>query len=1026
MRSPFTVKASSVLNLYFAGLCLFVIFLPAAHGVDPGRRITQYGHTVWRLQDGAFTGSPQAITQTSDGYVWIGTSNGLYRFDGVRFEPFRNEAGERLTSSIVSLLAARDGSLWFTARNVLERLHNGVLTHYPQPDQRRANQVIQTSDGAIWVTFTRRPLGPPLCRVDGLRLRCYGTADGVQLLKADQIAESADGTIWFSDSSKLEQWSSGKSKITAPPALRPGDSISGFSAISAAPDGTMWVGMDQKGIGLGLQHVVHDKWSPLIAPGFDSSQLRVSAVMQDREGSVWVGTEEDGIYRLHGTQVDRYNAGNGLSSNSVQSIYEDREGDIWIATSRGLDKFRDEAVATVSTAEGLALDVADSVTSAQDGSIWAGAGSYLEHIQNGNVASFNHENGLPGRHVTSLFGDHLNRLWLGLDDRLFVYSSGSFRAVNKRGGAPIGLAFDLTEDATGTVWLLTPFDSALFHVSPELTLDAVPVPGARHPRTLTADRHGGLWVSFDNGEVAYWSDGKWGSPLMVADKKGDTVYQMVITNDEMAFGRTDAGLVGWRDGKLRTFGAINGLPCQKVYSFALDHQGALWAYAECGLFSISDSQLKRWWQHPDARLEVTLFSTLDGAEPAAAVFRPRDAVARDGTIWFANGSVLQQINPLKLYSNPLRPPVYVEAITADNKRYPIQANLKLPALSRDIEIDYTALSFRIPERVRFRYRLDGWDKDWQSASTRRQAFYTNLRPGSYRFHVIACNDDGLWDERGASFDFTIAPRYYQTAWFQILCWLSVIFLAWSIYLLRLQQATARIQERLGARLEERERIARELHDTLLQGVQGLMLRFQGIMKALPADQPTRKMMNDALDRADELMQQARQGVKDIRATGMEENDLPDMIKRCAEELQQYHAATLTLTFAGTPQPLDVTVCTEIYRIAREAMTNAIQHSEAAKIEVELTYLAEHLRVSVRDNGVGIESQLLNSGRANHWGMSGMRERAEKIGARFRISSQRGAGTEVEVTIPARLAYAGTVSPSLWDKINRWRSREDSH
>jgi signal transduction histidine kinase len=370
--------------------------------------------------------------------------------------------------------------------------------------------------------------------------------------------------------------------------------------------------------------------------------------------------------------------------------------------------------------------------------------------------------------------------------------------------------------------------------------------------------------------------------------------------------------------------------------------------------------------------------------------------------------------------------VFVDAIKADKKQYPLVDLVRLPAMSRDVEIDYTALSFPIPERVRFRYRLDGWDKDWQDASTRRQAFYTNLRPGSYRFHVIACNGDGLWNDTGATLDFSIAPRYYQTAWFQILCGLVLILLAWLLYLLRLKQATARIQERLGARLEERERIARELHDTLLQGVQGLMLRFQGIMKTLPADQPTHKMMNDALDRADELMLQARQGVKDIRAAGMAESDLPDMLKSCAEDLRQDHAASIKLTFAGTPRPLDVTVCAEVYRIAREAMTNAYQHSGAPNIEVDVTYESDYFRVSVRDDGQGIEPRLLSIGKAGHWGLSGMRERAEKIGGRLRILSQRATGTEVELTVPGRLAYAKTVSPSLWDKIKRWNSKEEDY
>ncbi len=1006
-------------------LCTLGLLPLAAHCVNPNRRITQYGHVAWRLQDGVFTGSPQAMAQTADGYVWIGTSNGLFRFDGQQFKPFRNPSGQQLTSEIVSMMAAKDGSLWFTSGSSLQHLHDGVSTQYrEESSQRRANTVIQDKEGGIWVTFSRRPFGNSLCRVEGTRLRCYGATEGVPLLSADHLAEDAGGALWVSAAEQLEKWSLGHGQTFSPPALSSVAGLSGFSALCASPDGSMWVGVNQEGAGLGLQHVNNGKWSPITFPGFDSTRLRVSALMQDRQGSLWIGTETEGLYRLKGERVDHYVAANGLSGDSVSAIIEDREGDIWVATSRGLDKFRNRVVATFSMSEGLASDVVDSVAAASDGSIWSGAGGYLEHIQHGKVVTLGRNRGLPGAQVTSLLEDHLMRLWVGVDNKLFMYSAGEFTVVNKSGAAPTGIVFDLAEDTAGGIWAITPYDHALYRVSPTRVTDALPTPGNRQPRALKADKHGGLWVSFDDGGLSYYKDGSWAPAPSSGAGKAGMVDQMVVTRDDSVLGRTRSGLIGWHNGTPRKLGIANGLPCQETYSLVLDQQGALWAYAQCGLFSISESELQRWWQRPDARLQVRVLDNLDGVEPGSATFRPRSALAADGTVWFANGTVLQQVDPLDLNTNPLRPSVFVESVTADRKQYSLKSSLNLPALARDIQIDYTALSFPIPERVRFRYRLDGWDKDWQDASNRRQAFYTNLRPGSYRFHVIACNSDGLWNESGATLDFSIDPRYYQTAWFQILCALILILLAWSLYLLRLRQATVRIQERLGARLEERERIARELHDTLLQGVQGLMLRFQGIMKTLPADQPTHKMMNDALDRADELMLQARQGVKNIRAAGIAEGDLPDMIKACAEELQQDHAAALKLTFAGTPRPLDVTVCTEVYRIVREAMTNAFQHSGAPNIEVEVTYQPEHLRVSVRDDGQGIEPQLLSTGKSGHWGLSGMRERTEKVGARLRILSQRAAGTEIELTVPGRLAYARTNSPSFWDKIKGRNSKED--
>ena len=1027
MRLPPDLETLSALKLYIAVFCMLGLFPFAARAVDPSRRISQYAHTAWRLQDGVFTGSPTSITQTADGYLWIGTAHGLLRFDGVTFKPAPVSSGIPIGSSITYLLAARDGSLWFTSGGLLEHLANGNLTQYRREDGRRhANTVLQTKDGNIWVVYTRQPFVSPLCRVDGTHMRCYGVSDGISLQRADTVAEDPDGSLWLANASEVYRWKDGSSsKVYAPRALQASSGLAGISVVSASRDGSMWVGVSQKGRGLGLQHFVHGTFSAVTLPGFSSSQLPVTAVLQDRQGSLWIGTDGDGLYRIHGSQVDHYRQEEGLTSNSVNDIYEDTEGDIWVTTAKGLDKFRDLSVITYSTTEGLRSDTVDSIAAAIDGSMWSGAEGYLHHLQNGRVLSVDREHGLPGSRVTSLLPDHLNRLWLGVDHNLFLYSAGSFTAIQKPRGVPIGLIFDLVEDSQGAVWVITTVGDAIYRVSTTQQVDVFPIPEARTAYALRADTHGGLWVGFDDGHLAYLKAGHWSPAALGSEGADGFSRQLALADDDAVFGATSLGIIAWQKGQSRKLGVKNGLPCEKTHSVVIDRAGTLWAYTECGLLSIRKAELQRWWQRSDAKLEVGVFDTLDGAQPAGPTFRPRAALATDGSIWFANGSVLQQVDPRKLYSNSISPPVFLESITADRRQYPLQNGLKLPAPSRDLEIDYTALSFRIPERVRFRYRLDGWDKDWQDVSNRRQAFYTNLRPGTYRFHVIACNSDGVWNETGATFDFSIAPRYYQTAWFQILCSLIAILLAWSLYLLRLRQATARIQERLSARLEERERIARELHDTLLQGVQGLMLRFHSIMKILPADQPTRKMMNDALDRADELMQQARQGVKDIRAAGMTESDLPNMIKACAEELQQDHSAAVKLTFAGTQRPIDVTVCTETYRIAREAMTNAFQHSGAPNIEVEVTYQPDHLRVSVRDDGKGIEPQLLSRGKAGHWGLSGVRERAEKIGGRLRILSQRAAGTEVELTVPGRLAYARADSPTFWDRIKGWTSKEDN-
>jgi hypothetical protein len=477
-------------------------------------------------------------------------------------------------------------------------------------------------------------------------------------------------------------------------------------------------------------------------------------------------------------------------------------------------------------------------------------------------------------------------------------------------------------------------------------------------------------------------------------------------------------MVVWGDGRSVTLGTENGLPCRRIYSLLRDAKQTAWLYSECGLVSISDSELRRWWLHPDAKVQVQILDALDGAQPMNPDFEPSASMSPDGTLWFANSAVVQEIDPRHLPTNASVPPVHIEEVVADSKEYPIQKELGLPALTRDIEIDYTALSFVIPQRVRFRYKLDGWENDWQDADTRRQAFYTHLQPGSYRFHVIASNDDGVWNEVGDALTFVIAPAYYQTRWFEFLCAGVLVGILWLLYLYRIKRATAQIQERLGARMEERERIARELHDTLLQGFQGLMLRLQAVMNTLPAEEPTHQMIESVLDRADQVLLEGRQSVRDLREEGAGGNELSGALVRCGEELAEGKASLFSLSVVGTPQSLRSIAFNEVYRIGREALINAFQHSHATKIELELTYADAQLCLRIRDDGAGIDPDILGAGRPGHWGLSGMRERAQKIGAHLNIWSKPGAGTEIELTIPSKVAYLQYGKQSLWRRMKR--------
>jgi signal transduction histidine kinase len=317
------------------------------------------------------------------------------------------------------------------------------------------------------------------------------------------------------------------------------------------------------------------------------------------------------------------------------------------------------------------------------------------------------------------------------------------------------------------------------------------------------------------------------------------------------------------------------------------------------------------------------------------------------------------------------------------------------------------LSLARPERVRFRYRLEGFEPQWVEAGTRRQAFFTNLDPGSYRFRVIAANEHGVWNESGAALDILIPPKFVQTRIFVILCALTAVIVLWFAYLMRVRHITARERSRLGERIDERERIARELHDTLLQGIHGLILKFQAATDQIPTDLPARGAMEAALDRADQVLIEGRDRVKDLRSASELADDLPRAIAKAGEQLLQDQTIHFGVIVEGTARPLHPIVNEETLRIACEALANASQHAKASRIEVEVIYERRELRLRFRDDGIGIDNEILSAGgRDGHWGLAGMRERAKKIRGQLEIWSRAGAGTEIELHVPGAMAYAG--------------------
>ncbi len=761
-------------------------------GLDPQHRMSQYGHASWALQDGVLPGAATTITQTADGYIWIGTRAGLVRFDGVRFTLLVPQAGEQLRSArILSLHATSDGSLWIGTRSDLERWHDGRLTHYSDaPGSILA--IREDAQGAVWFARARIPGDDgPLCKVVAARAQCFGAADGVPLTLARDLVLDARGNAWLISNSQLLRWRAGSHQTFVPAALTRAETVDAFNSLALGPDDSLWVGAAQPSRQLGLLRFASNQWEPVVMPGFDGRAISVSALLFDRQGALWVGTQSEGLYRLHDHTAAHYSSRDGLASNTVENIFEDREGSIWVMTPNGVDMFRDVPVTSWSTHEGLDADLANGVLGTRDGAVWINTWHSLARLQNGAMTLLNRQSGLPGEEIIATFEDRSGRLWLGIDGDLVIYEGGRFTRMTDRDGKPTGPVDAIAQDAHGDIWVIARAVGKpgllRFHdlkAVEEVPRSIVPFEVAH---TMVADRTDGVWLPLKNGALGHYHSGALEAVEFHNRSDVSSTWALLALPDGSIVAGTSAGLILWRGGKVLLMTAENGLPCEQIHSVLLDRRGSVWGYATCGLFSISADELHRWLLDPHGVVRVQLFDTYDGVQPALPAFFPGAAVARDGTLWFTNGSVAQTINPDRVRRNTLAPPVSIEQLVADGRIYPARSGIHIEPLNKDLNIDYTALSFVLPRKVQFRYRLEGHDRDWRDAGTRRQAFYTDLAPGRYRFHVTASNNDGVWNKTGASFEFFVPPMYYQTGWFAAAILLGAAAVIWALIAWRVRQ-----------------------------------------------------------------------------------------------------------------------------------------------------------------------------------------------------------------------------------------------
>ena len=779
-----------------------------AFALNPTLDASQYAHTAWKIRDGFAKGTILSIAQTPDGYLWLGTAFGLSRFDGVRNVLWEPPPDQHLPSSLITrLVAARDGTLWIGTWNGLASWKNGKLTEYAELAKSSIFALVEDDEGSIWVGTSGPPDGK-LCEIRDGSVRCgqeiAGVGHGVFGLHKD-----GKGNLWVGLETGVWRWRPGLPEFYAVPGLLNGR-MQGMAdgeddAVLIAATGAVMRLAD------GKAEAVYR--FPTARQGF-----RVLRMLRDRDGGLWVGPAGRGVVHIHHGRTDVFSELDGLSGDDIYDLFEDREGNLWVATINGLDRFHEIPVVTYSKKQGSSAIPWGGVLTAGDGSVWFANLDGLNRLDQGQITAYRQHpsgggiseivgGGLPDEGVGSLFQDSRGRIWVSTLSGIGYLENDRFVPT----AAPGGLAASLTEDSSGNLWIANR-ELGLLRLSPRNEVQQIPWTTFGHtdPAIVLAQDplHGGLWLGFSQGGVVWFRDGHVDSSYAAADGLPEgRVNDLRFDGEGALWIATEGGLGLLKNGRIAVLRKTSGLPCDAVQWTMEDDAQSIWLMTTCGLVRVARSELDAWAnaEGKTARtIHAAVFDTSDGVRSFALVgdYTPRVGKSADGKLWFMVPDGIGMVDPNHLPFNRLPPAVHIERVIADGDDLTMRS--RLPPLVRDLQIDFTALSLVAPEKVRFRYKLEGWDSDWKDVGNRRQAFYTGLGPGRYQFQVTASNNDGVWNEAGTSLDFSVAPAYYQTTWFRI-AGVAVFFaLLWVLHRLRLMALARQFNMRERLRQLESE------------------------------------------------------------------------------------------------------------------------------------------------------------------------------------------------------------------------------
>ena len=956
--------------------------------------LTDYTHTAWTELEGAPTGVTK-FAQGPDGWLWIATPTGLYRFDGVRFERTEKIYGRPLDSSnIMALAIAPDGAVWVGYRvgGVSVFRKDGAHT-YMEGDGLQpvgALHIEVAPDGAVWAAMRN---GVAILPPGATRFQYLPPEAGVPALGVFQILFARDGSTWIGTNSGAYFRRPGATRFTQ---AWPRKTL---VWLCEAPDGTIW-GND---FARGYYRVAS---TPPPNNQADRPELEGVAMRFDRQGTMWM-MHADSLERKLDPAAPRLPEQslsnlNSISGPMLGAIFQDREGNIWIGTSRGIDRLRRNRLRTMPVVQQLEYPL---LVAGPSGDIWIGdyAGDLWSYNAAGRISRE-----VPGKMTAS---------YTALDGTMWF---GGMEGVQRRDrdGAQTLIPFPdelkslrvhaIQQDRDGALWVSISAGKGVYKIVDGKWHKSGGLQGI--PDLLTTsmarDSAGNLWMAHLRSEITIVS----GAGVRKLGKEDGlqlgTLLYLSPDGSNMWVGG-ESGVALYRNGRFSVLEGEYGERFRGVSGIVRIPGGDLWLHGADGLYRIAEVELSRWLKHEQTTVPFERFDARDGMQGHAPQLRPVPSLRRssDGKLWYATTGSVGTIDPANILRNPEPPPVEIGRVIANEVSYlvPQGHELGLPQGSRNLQIDFTALSLSIPERVRVRYRLVGLDGAWQESAGRRQAYYTNLSPGKYRFEVIASNEDNVWNTEGAALDIEIPPTFVQSGWFKILLMVSGLLLLYVAYSLRIRYLTQRVQERLHERLAERARIARALHDTLLQSIQSLLMAFDAHSQHLKQGSQERRRLEQTLNLAEQLLVEGRDEIQDLRASAVPEK-LELTLEQFGKALAEHRAHAFEIVVSGASKRLRSKVHKEIYAIAREGLFNASRYAAATRIVVEVEYGISEFVVRIRDNGRGLGDAALAQGRPGHWGLIGMQERAKCIGASVQLDSQPGAGTVITISIPSKDAY----------------------